>query len=77
MFSNNITNKFGKSKVIHNNLIQVDLEDLSCLTRAYNFANFIEAYSPGGAYSWTTEEWTGVFQAYFDRCEEPTDEIRI
>jgi hypothetical protein len=38
------------------------------LTRASNFANYIEENSPGGSYSWTIEEWSSVFKSAFNRC---------
>ena len=51
----------------------ISLEDFGCLTRAYNFANFIEAFSPGGAYSYSIEEWSSVFNSAFERCNADED----
>jgi hypothetical protein len=44
------------------------VDNFSCLTDAYNFPNGLEELSPGGAYSWSIEEWSGVFNNFFSFC---------
>lgn len=46
-----------------------NIEYFSCLMDAYENANREEAASPGGAYSWTHEQWTAVFELSFGVCQ--------
>lgn len=46
-----------------------NIEYFSCLLDAYNEANRQELNSPRGAYSWTHEQWTAVFERSFGVCQ--------
>lgn len=59
----------SKKEVLSTSEKSIDMIDaFSCLTDAYNFANELEEISPGGAYSWTHQEWSQVFNNFFSLC---------
>lgn len=65
--------KINKEK----NLNIIQIEYFGCLTDAYNSANKLEAASEGGAYSWSIDTWSVIFNYLFEMCDEGKDIISI